>query len=264
LWCDQDGFYYDQLRLGGDVVPLRIRSMVGLLPLLACEILEHDTLDRLPGFSRRMQWFLDNRPDLACRIAYAEQGHGHRLLAIPSRERLERVLRIMLDENEFLSPYGIRSLSRIHGERPYVFNVGAQEYRVDYTPGESTSGLFGGNSNWRGPIWFPVNYLLIEALQRYHHFYGDSLTVECPTGSGRRMTLDAVARELSRRLASLFLPDASGRRPFQGDEARFATDPHCRDLVRFNEYFHGESGRGLGASFQGWTFLVTRCLEDLA
>jgi hypothetical protein len=264
LWCEQDGFYYDQLRLGAEVVPLRTRSMVGLLPLLACEILEHDTLDRLPGFRRRMQWFLDNRPDLACRIAYAEEGHGHRLLAIPSRERLQRVLRVMLDENEFLSPHGIRSVSRVHGEHPYVFQAGGGEYRVDYVPGESTSGLFGGNSNWRGPIWFPVNYLLIEALQRYHHFYGDSLTVECPAGSGNRMTLDAVARELSRRLASLFLPDANGRRPFHGDDERLATDPHWRDLVRFNEYFHGDSGRGLGASFQGWTFLVTRCLEEIA
>jgi hypothetical protein len=264
LWCEQDGFYYDQLRLGAEVVPLRIRSMVGLLPLLACEILEHDTLDRLPGFSRRMQWLLDNRPDLAARIAYADQGHGHRLLAIPSRQRLERVLRIMLDEDEFLSPHGIRSVSRVHGEKPYVFLVGGQDHRVDYVPGESTTGLFGGNSNWRGPVWFPVNYLLIEALQRYHHFYGDELQVECPTGSGRRMSLAQVAAELSRRLASLFLPDADGRRPCHGTDARFARDPHLRELVPFNEYFDGETGRGLGASFQGWTLLVTRCLEELA
>jgi hypothetical protein len=261
LWCEQDGFYYDQLRLGAEVVPLRTRSMVGLLPLLACEILEHDTLDRLPSFRRRMDWFLANRPDLAGRIAYAERGHGHRLLAIPSRERLERVMRIMLDEREFLSPYGIRSVSRVHGEQPYVFNTGGGEYRVDYVPGESTSGLFGGNSNWRGPIWFPVNYLLIEALQRYDHFYGDSLTVECPTGSGVHMTLGEVAGALSRRLASVFLADAHGQRPCNGGDPRFANDPHWRDLVRFNEYFHGETGRGLGASFQGWTFLVTRCLH---
>ncbi len=170
----------------------------------------------------------------------------------------------MLDEREFLSPHGIRSLSRVHGEQPYSFDVDGDQYRVDYTPGESTTGLFGGNSNWRGPIWFPVNYLLIEALQRYHHFYGDGLKVECPTGSGQWMTLDAVARELSRRLASLFLPDADGRRPLHGDEQLFATDPHFRDHVLFHEYFHGDSGRGLGASFQGWTLLVTRCLEDLA
>jgi hypothetical protein len=264
LWCEQDGFYYDQLRLDAEVVPLRIRSMVGLLPLLACEVLEQDTLDRLPGFSRRMQWFLDNRPDLASRIAYADRGHGHRLLAIPSRQRLERVLRIMLDENEFLSPHGIRSVSRAHAEKPYLFHAGGREYRVDYVPGESTTGLFGGNSNWRGPIWFPVNYLLIEALQRYHHFYGDDLRVECPTGSGRRMSLAEVASELSRRLASLFLPGADGHRPCHGEDARFVRDPQLRDLVRFNEYFDGETGRGLGASFQGWTFLVTRCLEEIA
>ncbi len=265
LWCEQDGFYYDQLRTGGDVVPLRIRSLVGLLPLLACEVLEDEVLASLPGFSRRMQWFIDNRPDLACRIAYAEKGHGHRLLAIPSRQRLERVLRIMLDENEFLSPHGIRSVSRIHGEHPYVINAGGAEYRVDYVPGESNTWMFGGNSNWRGPIWFPINYLLVEALQRYHHFYGDDLRVECPTGSGNWMNLDEVARELSRRLASIFLPDGpDGHRPFHGDDARIAADPHWRDLVRFNEYFHGETGRGLGASFQGWTMLVARCLENLA
>ena len=264
LWCEQDGFYYDQLRLGAEVVPLRTRSMVGLLPLLACEVLEQETLDRLPGFSRRMRWFLENRPDLATRIAWAEEGHGHRLLAIPSRERLERVLRILLDESEFLSPHGLRSVSRIHGDQPYVFAAGGADYRVDYVPGESTSGLFGGNSNWRGPVWFPVNYLLVEALQRYHHFYGESLRVECPTGSGRWMNLGEVATELSRRLASLFLPGPDGHRPCHGAEARFANAPRERELLRFNEYFDGESGRGLGASFQGWTFLVTRCLEDLA
>ena len=264
LWCEQDGIYYDQLRSGSAVTPLRIRSLVGLLPLLACEVLEQETVDRLPGFKRRLQWFIDNRPDLACRISVAAQGRGHRLLAIPSRERLERVLRLMLDENEFLSPHGIRSVSRVHGERPYVFEVGGEQHRVDYTPGESTTGLFGGNSNWRGPIWFPVNYLLIEALQRYHHFYGDDLKVECPTGSGQWMTLDKVARELSRRLASLFLPDASGHRPFHGDDPLFARDPHFAEHLVFNEYFHGDTGRGLGASFQGWTLLVANCLEDLA
>jgi hypothetical protein len=263
LWSEEDGFYYDRLRIDQQVQPLRIRSMVGLLPLLACEILEAEVIERLPGFHRRMHWFLDNRPDLGCRVAAADD-HGHRLLTIVSRERLERVLRIMLDETEFLAPHGLRSLSRHHADTPYVFTVGGEDYRVAYSPGESTTGLFGGNSNWRGPIWFPVNYLLIEALQRYHHFYGDTLTVECPTGSGNRMTLDQVARELSRRLASLFLPDANGRRPFQGDDALVAGDEHFRDQLVFNEYFDGDSGRGLGASFQGWTLLVTRCLEDLA
>jgi len=261
LWSEEDGFYYDQLRRERTTLPLRVRSLVGLLPLLAVEVLEEEIIDRLPGFSRRMQWFLDNRQDLAWRMAYAEKEGGRRLLAIPSRERLERVLRIMLDENEFLSPHGIRSVSRVHGEHPYVLSAGGETYQVDYAPGESTTGMFGGNSNWRGPIWFPVNYLLIEALQRYHHFYGDALQVEYPTGSGRRLPLDAVARELSRRLVTLFLRGGDGQRPCDGGDPTFAADP---DLLRFNEYFHGETGRGLGASFQGWTLLVARCLEDLA
>jgi hypothetical protein len=190
---------------------------------------------------------------------------AYRLLAIPTRERLERVLRYLLDEREFLSPYGIRSLSRIYAEQPYVFRVGNEEYRVDYVPAESNTGLFGGNSNWRGPIWFPVNYLLIEALERYHHFYGDAFTVECPTGSGRRMNLAEVAHEIAARLARLFLPDARGRRPCHGPDERYAKDPHWKDLVLFYEYFHGETGRGIGANHQtGWTALAVRCLEELA
>jgi hypothetical protein len=189
--------------------------------------------------------------------------HGHRLLAIPSRERLERMLRYMLDENEFLSPYGIRSLSRFHERQPYSFRVDGTVYRVGYEPGESNSGLFGGNSNWRGPIWFPGNYLIIEALERYHHFYGDNLKVEFPTGSGKMLNLQQVADELRARLARLFLPDANGRRPCHGDEPRYATDPHWKDLVLFYEYFHGDNGRGCGASHQtGWTALAARCLED--
>jgi glycogen debranching enzyme len=173
-----------------------------------------------------------------------------------------RVLQYMLDESEFLAPHGIRSVSRVHRDKPYVFDAGGQRFSVDYVPGESTTGIFGGNSNWRGPVWFPINYLLIEALERYDHFYGDTLTVECPTGSGRRMNLSDVARELERRLASAFLTGPDGRRPY--DDTAFATDPHFRDLVRFPEYFHGDTGRGLGARFQGWTLLVTRCLEDVA
>jgi hypothetical protein len=265
LWEDDDGFYYDQLHVDGRVIPLRIRSLVGLIPLLACEILEEEQIARFPGFAKRMRWFLENRADLAHSITYAEMGHGHRLLAVPTRQRLERVLRYMLDENEFLSPHGLRSISRVHAEHPYVFSEGGQEYRVDYGPGESTTGLFGGNSNWRGPVWFPINYLLIEALERYHHFYGDSLRVECPTGSGRMMNLGEVASELSRRLTGIFLPDENGRRPCHGDDPRYAADPAWRDLVLFHEYFHGDSGRGLGASHQtGWTALVVRCFEDLA
>jgi hypothetical protein len=264
LWDETDGFYYDQLHAGGEHVPLRVRSMVGLLPLIAVEILDGDTLASLPDFKRRMDWFLENRKSQARHIVSDGEAHGRYLLCIASRERLERVLRTVLDEREFLSPYGVRALSRCHAEHPYVFHAAGQEFRVDYVPAESTTGLFGGNSNWRGPVWFPVNYLLVEALQRYYHFYGEALHVECPTGSGRRVSLADAARELSARLAGLFLPDASGRRPCHGDERRFAEDPHWRELVVLPEYFHGDTGRGVGARFQGWTSLVARCLEDLA
>jgi len=269
LWDEADGFYYDQLQVAGTRIPLRIRSMVGLIPLFAGEVLEDEVINKLPGFSKRLRWFLENRRDLAQHISYMET-HGKnsrtlRLLAIPSRERLERVLHYLLDENEFLSPFGIRSMSRVHRGKPFVFSANGQEYRVNYEPGESATGLFGGNSNWRGPIWFPTNYLLIEALERYHHFYGDSLQVECPTGSGRRMNLKEVAAEINARLTRLFLLDATGRRPCHGDDPHFAEDPHWRDLLLFHEYFHGDTGRGLGASHQtGWTTLAARCLEDLA
>jgi hypothetical protein len=265
LWNEEDGFYYDQLHVGDRHVPLRVRSLVGLIPLCAVEVLDHAQLEQLPGFTKRMHWFLENRKDLRRHISYVESGphyrHGARLLAIPSRERLERVLRYLLDENEFLSPFGIRSLSRVHREHPYILHDGEGEYRVEYTPGESDTAVFGGNSNWRGPVWFPINYLLIEALERYHHFYGDTLLVECPTGSGRRITLAEVARELAVRLTRLFLRDAAQRRPCHGDDPRFATDPHWRELLLFHEYFHGDTGRGLGASHQtGWTALVTRLI----
>jgi hypothetical protein len=269
LWDEEDGFYYDRLHLDGNSIPLRVRSLVGLVPLFAVEILEEDLLDRLPGFKKRMLWFLQNRRDLATQISYLEvggrEGHRHLLLAIPSRERLTRVLRYLLDEKEFLSDFGIRSLSRVHMDHPYVFNFMGQEYRVDYVPAEGNTGLFGGNSNWRGPIWFPMNYLLVEALERYHHFYGDSFKVECPVGSGRMMTLREVSREIGTRLSRIFLPDASGRRAVHGDNRRFSEDPHWRDLVLFYEYFHADTGRGAGASHQtGWTSLVVKCLEDLA
>ncbi|HUG94252.1 MAG TPA: glucosidase, partial [Planctomycetaceae bacterium] len=208
LWDEHDGFYYDMLAVDGTSIPLRIRSIVGIIPLFAVEVLEQHVIDHLPGFRARMEWFLNHRQDLARHSSdfVPEPGydpahaHDHRLLAIPSRERLERVLRYVLDESEFLSPYGIRALSRVHKDRPYVFDAGGQEHRVEYVPGESMTGIFGGNSNWRGPIWFPVNYLLIEALERYHHFYGETFQIECPTGSGRRMNLRDVASELSRRL----------------------------------------------------------------
>ena len=270
LWDEEDGFYYDQLHVDGRTIPLKVRSLVGLIPLLAVEVLDDELIQGLAGFKKRMDWFLEHRPDLNQHISYCcllenGAGHCHRLLAIPSRDRLERVLRYMLDEHEFLSPYGIRSVSRVHKERPYIFGVNREEYRVDYEPGESTTSLFGGNSNWRGPVWFPINYLLIEALERYHHFYGDSLCVECPTGSGKRMNLKEVAGELSSRLARIFLADARGHRPCHGGDRRYAEDPHWRRLVLFHEYFHGETGRGLGASHQtGWTALAIRNIEDLA
>ncbi len=266
LWDDTDGFYYDQLHANGQHVPLRVRSLVGLIPLLAAEVIEDEVIAPLKGFRRRMDWFLKHRADLGRHIAFAETtGHGHRLLAIPSRERLVRVLERMLNESEFLSPHGIRSVSRVHENEPFRFHVGGHEHRVDYVPGEGTSGLFGGNSNWRGPIWFPINYLLVEALEKYGHFYGDSLRVECPTGSGQMRTLPEVAREIARRLSSLFLPGPDGARPFHGADRRWAESPWYRELTLFHEYFHGDTGRGLGASHQtGWTALVVRLIEDLA
>ena len=268
LWDETDGFYYDRLSVDGHVLPLPIRSMVGLLPLCAVEVLDQPTIDSLPGFKKRLEWFLANRPDLGRHItcmASSHHGGRQRLLAIPSRERLERVLRYMLDEREFLSPFGIRSVSRIHESRPFILRLNGNEHRLDYTPGEATTGLFGGNSNWRGPIWLPMNFLLVEALERYHHFYGNGFTVECPTGSGRHLTLEQVAREISRRVASIFLRDGTGRRPCYGNDARHAADPHWRDLMSFHEYFHAETGRGCGASHQtGWTALAARFIAERA
>jgi len=270
LWNEEDGFYYDQLLIEGKSNPLRVRSLVGVIPLLAVEVLEQDQIANLPGFRKRMRWFLENRKDLAQHISYmvkggeGEGGCEHRLLAIPSRERLMRVLCYVLDEKEFLSPHGIRSLSRAYGDHPYSVRIGGQDLGIDYEPGESRSGLFGGNSNWRGPVWFPINYLIIEALERYHHFYGDTMQVECPVGSGKMMNLGDVAKELAARLAGIFVPDENGARPCHGGDPRYKDDPHWRDLVLFNEYFHGETGRGLGASHQtGWTALVTRCFGIL-
>ena len=267
LWSDEDGFYYDQLHVDGQHIPLKVRSMVGVLPLIAVEVLDEEKFGHLEGFKRRMQWFLDNRTDvtrdIACMRTRHREGTARRLLAIPTRERLERMLRYVLDESEFLSPFGLRSVSRVHREHPYEFDVMGMPYRVDYVPAEGNTGLFGGNSNWRGPLWFPVNFLVLEALERYHHFYGPDLRVECPVGSGIMLTLDEVAAELQSRLSRLFLADAAGRRPCHGGEARYAVDPHWKDLVLFYEYFDGDNGRGVGASHQtGWTALAVPCLED--
>ncbi|MEZ4386985.1 MAG: glucosidase [Candidatus Krumholzibacteriia bacterium] len=267
LWDDADGFYYDEARIGGRDVPLRIRSMVGLIPLFAAESLEAGCLERLPGFAARLEWFLENKPDLAKNIAcmHPDTQNEHLLLAIPTRERLVRVLSRLLDEDEFLSPFGIRSLSRAYREHPYAIELDGRRREVRYAPGEADTDLFGGNSNWRGPVWLPTNYLLVEALKRHHHFYQDTLLVECPTGSSNRVNLLQVAEELERRLASIFLPDAAGRRVCHGTSALHATDPHGRDLLLFHEYFHAEDGHGLGASHQtGWTALVANLLERVA
>jgi hypothetical protein len=271
LWDETDGFYYDHLHLNGHSIPLRIRSIVGLIPLLTVDVLFDRVIEQLPGFAKRMNWFLDARPDLAEFMTYMEQrdagenGNGLRLLAIPTRERLSRLLNYLLDEEEFLSPFGIRSLSKYHAEHPFEYEIHGEKLRVAYLPGESDSGLFGGNSNWRGPIWFPLNYLLIEALERYHQFYGDSLRVECPAHSGHKMNLLQVANEIRKRLAKLFLADSEGDRPCYAHGDRFRNDSYSKDLVLFYEYFDAETGRGLGASHQtGWTALIAPILADLA
>ncbi len=264
LWDERDGFYYDQIHDDGASERLRIRSLVGVIPLCAVEVVPLRVIRRLEGFDRRFRWFLANETDLAQHVTVGGDGDDASvLLSIPSRAQLERVLHYLLDEREFLSPYGIRSLSAVHRDHPFVFRLGEQEYRVDYTPGESTTAMFGGNSNWRGPIWLPLNYLLIEALERFGRFYGDDLTVECPTGSGVRMTLQQVADVIADRLTRLFRRDGTGQRPFAGADRRFAEHPHWRDLLLFHEYFDGDTGRGCGASHQtGWTALITRCFAE--
>jgi hypothetical protein len=236
-----------------------------LVPLFAVETLEPAAVDRLPGFKRRLEWFLDHRPDLTGNVACMRTAgmKERRLLSTVGREQLRRILKVMLDENEFLSPYGIRAVSRYHAANPYTFSAGGSVHRVDYEPGESTTGLFGGNSNWRGPIWYPMNYLLIESLQKFHHYLGDDFRVECPTGSGQMMTLWQVAAELSRRLTRTFLRGAGGARPVHGNQARYRDDAHWRDLVLFYEYFHGDTGAGVGASHQtGWTALVAKLMQQ--
>ena len=266
LWNQEDGFFYDVLHMpDGAAFPLKVRSMVGLIPLFAVETLEPEIIARLPRFSRRMHWFLSNRPDLCNQVIRQETptGEKRRLLSLVNEVRLASVLRYMLDENEFLSPYGVRALSRYHQDHPYVLTVNGHEHRVDYEPAESTTGLFGGNSNWRGPIWFPVNYLLIESLQKFDHFYHHRFQVEFPTGSGRLLTLWDVAAELSRRLTRIFLRGPDGRRPVHGPGEKFQRDPQWRDLILFHEYFHGDTGAGIGASHQtGWTGLVAKLLQQ--
>jgi hypothetical protein len=266
LWDEEDGFFYDALHLpDGRILPLKVRSLVGLLPLFAVDTIEPDILETMPDFNRRLHWFVDNRPHLSGNMASIEvPGAGQRrLVAILTREQLVQILHKMLDENEFLSGYGIRSVSKYHQAHPYTFYVDGQAHTVSYQPAESESGLFGGNSNWRGPIWFPINYLIIESLQKFYHYYGDDLKVECPKGSGQMMTLNEVATELSRRLMQLFLRNDEERRPMYGGQRVFQEDAYWRDLILFNEYFHGDNGAGLGASHQtGWTGLVAKLIQQ--
>ncbi len=266
LWDEEDEFFYDVLQLpSGEMRPLKVRSLVGLIPLLAVETIEPDLLERLPTFRAAMEWFLTNKPDLASLVSrWYEPGAGERrLLALVRGHRMKRLLKRMLDPAEFLSDHGVRSVSRYHAEHPYELRVNGTAHTVHYEPAESSSGLFGGNSNWRGPIWFPINYLLIEAIQKFHHYYGDDFLVECPTGSGQKLTLWQIAEHLSQRLISIFVRGPDGRRPVFGANEYVQTDPHWRDYLLFHEYFHGDTGVGLGASHQtGWTALVAKLLDQ--
>ncbi|MBI3407232.1 MAG: glucosidase [Planctomycetes bacterium] len=268
MWDEEDGFYYDVLRLpNGQAQRLKVRSMVGLLPLCAATVFERDLLTKYPDIGERLQWFLDARPEL-CAVIHDPRKTGvagRRLASILDETKLRRVLAKMLDENEFLSPYGLRSLSRFHTDHPYVIHAGGREYRVSYLPAESDTGMFGGNSNWRGPTWMPVNALIIRALLHYYSYYGNDFTVECPTGSGRHLNLHQVAQEIGRRLTNIFLKDKDGRRPVYGGSEKFQDDPHWRDCLLFYEYFHGDNGAGLGASHQtGWTGTIARIMHLFA
>jgi hypothetical protein len=265
LWDEQDEFFYDVLRHpDGQAIPLKLRSMVGLIPLFAVETLEPELLQKVPKFNKRLEWYLNYRPDLAALVSrWYEPGRGERrLLSLLRGHRMKALLRRMLDESEFLSPYGVRSLSRVYRDHPYSCFCGDENLAVRYVPGDSDSDMFGGNSNWRGPVWFPVNYLIIESLQKFHHYYGDDFKIECPTGSGRYLTILQVAEELTRRLTRLFLRDQQGRRAADGEQSQYQADPNFRDYLQFYEYFDGDTGRGLGASHQtGWTGLVAKLLQ---
>ncbi|MEO6436438.1 MAG: glucosidase, partial [Tepidisphaeraceae bacterium] len=264
LWDPEDEFFYDVLCLpDGTKCSLKVRSMVGLLPLLAVEVLDPELLAKVPEFTQRLEWFLNYRPDLAALVSrWQNPGKGEtRLLSLLRGHRMKALLKRMLDETEFLSDYGLRAVSRHHLEHPYTYDANGMRFAVQYNPAESDSGVFGGNSNWRGPVWMPVNFLLIESLRKFHDYYGDDFRVECPTGSGRKLSIREIADELSRRLAKIFLRDKAGRRPVLAYHEKLLADPHFRDLVLFHEYFHGDTGRGVGASHQtGWTALVAELM----
>jgi len=266
LWNEEDEFFYDVLHFeDGKNIPLKIRSMVGLIPLFAVTTIEPSLLEKVPQFKLHLEWFLEHRPDLANLVSHWQvpKMGNRRLLAILRGHRMKRVLYRMLDENEFLSPYGIRALSQIYAAQPYALNVDGATYTVGYQPAESDSGLFGGNSNWRGPIWFPVNYLIVESIQQFHHYYSDDFLVEYPTHSGNKITLDQIADELSHRLINIFLQDSNGHRPVFGGNETFQNDPYWRDYIPFHEYFHGDNGAGIGASHQtGWTGLVAKLIQQ--
>jgi hypothetical protein len=270
MWDNEEGFFYDLLHLpNGDAMRLKVRSMVGLLPLCASTVFDRSIMDRNPRLWELVALFRKRHPELMNHIAPADDrfvGYdGRRLMSVCNKKKIERILAYMLDENEFLSPYGVRSLSRHHLEHPFTFNLAGHDYRVQYLPAESNTGMFGGNSNWRGPVWMPVNGLLIRGLLNLYQFYGDDFKVECPTGSGVYMTLFEVAKEIARRLSSIFLRDANGRRPVYGGTKKFQEDPYWRDYILFYEYFHGDNGAGLGASHQtGWTGGVARLLDLFA
>jgi hypothetical protein len=267
LWHEEDGFFYDHLTTPKcETIPIRARTMVGFVPLFGATVVDAFSCQRHPSFNRRRLWFIEHRPDLVESVGpmVTPGAHNTLILGLVRTDQLRRMLAYMLDENEFLSPFGIRSVSRYHLEHPMVMQLDGQEYRLDYEPGESTTDLFGGNSNWRGPIWMPVNFLIIQALREYHLYYGNEFQIECPTGSGNMLTLEQVAKELARRVASIFLRDAGGKRPVFGDCPLFNDDPHWRDHIPFYEYFHGDTGRGCGASHQtGWTGLIAQLLVML-
>jgi hypothetical protein len=267
MWDEEDGFYYDILRLpDGSATRLKVRSLVGLLPLCATTVLERQQRELVPHAMKQIGERLRRMPELWATMHPTGEGHwgvaGRGVLALITPERLRRILTRMLDEDEFLGPHGIRSISKFHARHPYVLHVQGQEYRVDYLPAESNTGMFGGNSNWRGPVWMPVNALIVRALQNYYLYYGDNFKIECPTGSGKMMNLFEVSKDISDRLISTFTRDAQGRRPVYGGMEKFQTDPHWRDYILFHEYFHGDNGAGLGASHQtGWTGLVAKLIE---